>query len=116
MVVKCLSSTSYVTGSILSGNEFPDWVKKIVSPLHTLKHGLRPGPAVGTVSSVRHPHGTSSLYVRVGEGFRGFLSLREVFFYFAIPWGRSYPLQVEFFSHRSNRIVVIEQKDECIKE
>jgi hypothetical protein len=28
VVVKCLSSTSQVSGLIPNGNEFPDWVKK----------------------------------------------------------------------------------------
>jgi hypothetical protein len=40
--------------------------------------------------------------VRVGEGFGGFLGLREGFFYFAVlrgGWGGGgpYPLQVEVF-------------------
>jgi hypothetical protein len=51
VVVKCLSSTSQVPGSISSGSEFPDWVKKTSSPLHTPKHMLRPGPAAVMVRS-----------------------------------------------------------------
>jgi hypothetical protein len=47
-MVKLLSSTSRIPGSIPGGNEFLDWVKKISSPLHTPKHRLRPGPAVVT--------------------------------------------------------------------
>jgi hypothetical protein len=38
IVVKCLSSTSQIPGSTPSGNKFPDWVKKISSPLHTGTH------------------------------------------------------------------------------
>jgi hypothetical protein len=63
-------------------------VKKIPSLLNTPKHGLRTSP---TITWVVGP------CVMVGEGFMGFLGLREkIFFLVEIPWGWSYPNMPSF--------------------
>jgi hypothetical protein len=89
------------------GNEFLDWVKK-PSPLHTPKHMLRPGPATVMVRRAG-PALTWDYMTKGGREFRGFPGngLCEVFFYFAMPQGRFYPLQVVFFNNLGNSMLTV---------
>jgi hypothetical protein len=68
------SSTPQVLGSTHHGSEFQSEVKKILSYVPHQSTSLRPGPSRWSFSHKQWCH-----CVKVGQGFEGFLDLREFF-------------------------------------